>query len=88
MVAGFVDLLVSFGIRILLVLLFVDFSSFIVAVLGVCLFTSLLLVFARIFVSMFAVLSVNPTAIPGGRRTTSREFVRVGFVFLLSVLFF
>jgi hypothetical protein len=39
MVAGFAALLVSFGIRILLVLLFVDFSSFIVAVLGVCLFT-------------------------------------------------
>jgi hypothetical protein len=51
MLADFVDLLVSSGLRILSVLLFVDFSSFIVADLDF-LFTRSHLIFVRSFVSV------------------------------------
>ena len=52
MLANFVDLLVSSGLRILSVLLFVDFSSFTAAVLAVSLFTPSRHIFVRSFVSM------------------------------------
>jgi hypothetical protein len=88
MLANFAALLVSFGLRILYVLLFVDFSSFTAAVLAVCLFTPSHLIFALLFVIMSSLLCARLMAILTGRTITSREFVLVGFVFLLSALFF
>jgi hypothetical protein len=88
MLANFVALLVSIGMMILSVLLFVDFSSFIAAVLGVFLFMPSRLIFALLFASMSNPLCVLLMAIPTLLRIISREFVLVGFVFLLSALFF
>jgi hypothetical protein len=88
MLANFAALLVSFGLRILSVLLFVDFSSFTAAVLAVSLFTPSLLIFALLFVIMSSLLSVRRTAILISQTTTLSVFVLVGFVFLLSALFF
>ena len=78
-----------FGIRILLVLSFADFSSFIVPDVG-CLFTWLHLTFARLFVSMSRTSSVwcGTANIITGLRNILTGFVTVGFVFLLSELFF
>jgi hypothetical protein len=88
MLANFAALLVSFGLRILSVLLFVDFSSFTGVVLAASLFTPSLLIFALLFVIMSSLLFARLMAILISRTTTSREFVLVGFVFLLSALFF
>jgi hypothetical protein len=88
MLANFVDLLVSSGLRILSVLLFVDFSSFTAAVLAVSLFTPSRHIFIRSFVSMSRVLCALLTAIPTLLKITSREFVLVGFVSLHSARFF
>jgi hypothetical protein len=88
MLANFVALLVSFGLWILSVLLFVDFSSFTAAVLAVCLLMPLRLIFALLFVIMSSLLSVRRTAILISQTTTLSVFVLVGFVFLLSALFF
>ena len=88
MLANFAALLVSFGVRILSVLLFVDFSSFTGVVLAASLFTPSHLIFALLFVIMSSLLFARLMAILISRTTTSREFVLVGFVFLLSALFF
>ena len=88
MLANFVGLLVSFGLQILSVLLFADFSSFTGVVQAVFLFMPSPLIFALLFVIMSCHLCARLMAIPIGRRITSREFVLVGFVFLLSALFF
>jgi len=88
MLANFVALLVSFGLWILSVLLFVDFSSFTAAVLAVCLLMPLRLIFALLFVIMSSLLCVRRTAILISQTTTLSVFVLVGFVFLLSALFF
>ena len=88
MLANFADLLVSIGMMILSVLLFVDFSSFIAAVLGVFLFMPSRLIFALLFASMSNPLCVLLVAIPTLPKIGSREFVLVGFVSHLSALFF
>jgi hypothetical protein len=88
MLANFAALLVSFGLRILSVLLFADFSSFTAAVLAVSLFTPSLLISALLFVSVSSLLCARLTAILISRTTTLSVFVLVGFVFLLSALFF
>jgi hypothetical protein len=88
MLANFAALLVSFGLRILSVLLFVDFSSFTGVVLAVSLLIPSLLIFVLLFVSVSSRLCVRLTAILISRTTTLSEFVIVGFVFLLSALFF
>jgi hypothetical protein len=88
MLANFAALLVSFGLRILSVLLFADFSSFTGVVLAVSLFTPSLLIFVLLFVSVSSLLCARLTAILISRTTTLSVFVLVGFVFLLSALFF
>jgi hypothetical protein len=88
MLANFAALLVSFGLRILSVLLFADFSSFTGVVLAVSLLIPSLLIFALLFVIVSSRLCARLTAILISRTTTLSEFVLVGFVFLLSALFF
>jgi len=77
---------VSSGLRMLLILLFVVISSFTGRfLLNVVFLSSIsLLIFGLFFVNMSGRLSVILTLL----KTILREFVLVGFVFLLSVLFF
>ena len=88
MLANFVGLLVSFGLWILSVLLFADFSSFTGVVQAAFLLMPSPLIFVLLFVSVSSLLCVIPTAILTLLKTISRSFVLVGFVFLLSELFF
>jgi len=87
MLANFVDLLVSSGLRNLSVLLFAESSSFIATGKNFLL-TRSRLIFIRSFVSMSRMLCVLLTATPTLPKIISREFVLVGSVFHLSPLFF
>jgi len=87
MLANFVGLLVSSGLRNLSVLSFAVSSSFIAAGKNFLLIRSRL-IFVRSFVSMWRVLCVLLTATPTLPKIISREFVTVGSVFHLSALFF
>ena len=87
MLANFVDLLDSSGRSILSVSSFVEYSSFIAAGIDF-LFAISRLIFVCSFASMWRVLCALLTAIPTFPKIISREFVLVGFVSHLSVLFF
>jgi len=88
MLANFVGLLGSFGLWILSVLLFADFSSFTGVVQTAFLLIPSPLIFVLLFVTGSSLLSVLLIAIRTLLNIISRVFVLVGFVFLLSELFF